>query len=698
MKKIVWLSLILLIQYPLYSQVESPPTLALGVAGVVGEKGSIDVDLVAQIISEKQAELKKEFIKKSIFKDLDNNSYVLWEYMYTSMNVLLESGSKEAIKKNLLKNSANLALIYGFSELYLQIARRMCQPQLHGLLLKFDSKKYGDEFKCPGANDENLKIKLVDLKKYKLAVNDDSISFSAFFIDMAFEVLRNNKEVTETLGFLTNPFPLDKDFYIERSAYFKVQGKLGTEVEDFRKRLTEEVDILLSNYILIRKLYQSDKNLDSLIGDYEKEIKAIVVRTNKNLSPRDSIDRNNSTVLVPNLFNALVEKTKPIYEDLQRISATPQLDASRNTDRSANTAVANDQNNQNLSGDIAKVMAAFSRFVGKDTTFDQNDLYYIESSTKPLLLRLVTERNLDSKYLYIADEFDQLITYKLLKNLKDRLEGSRFKDLSKAKLSTLSDLLELITRLDELDKVETYEYVIKTIQDISEIFPERKLGMYVKTLVDNLERYTIINQEDKKVEIAVEDIITHIYDKYANRESKIFNLYFSIGVNQSITSNFTYQSLLPDSAGFDVDTLKSVAFVSEKIGFKIKIIDFKWRRSFSVGETYETRLFRQARTVRKFESSKPLVSDIYFVGYASGLLYKVANLTTKEEFNDPIAGIGVGVSFFNSLDLNLGYNWPLRSDNDFFESFEKNGLLTIGFDIKITEYLTALGKKRQKND
>jgi hypothetical protein len=617
------------------------------------------------------------------------------------MNVLLESESKEAIKKNLLKNSANLALIYGFSELYLQIASRMCQPQLHELLSKFDAKKYAGEFKCNGANDENLKIKLVDLKKYKLAVNDDSISFSAFFIDIAFEVLRNNKEVTETLGFLTNPFPLDKDFYIERSAYFKVQAELGKEVEEFRKRLTEEVDILLSNYILIRKLYQSDKNLDALISDYKKEINAIVTSTNKNLLPRDSIDRNNSTVLVPNLFNALVEKTKSIYEDLQQISATPQVDATRNTDRSGNTAVvvaADVESRQNLSEEIAKVMAAFSRFVGKDTTFDQNDLYYIESSTKPLLLKLVTERNLNSKYLYIADEFDQLITYKLLKNLKDRLEGSKFKDLSKAKLSTLSDLLELITRLDELDKVETYEYVIKTIQDISEIFPEKKLGMYVKTLVDNLERYTIINQEEKKVEIAVEDIITHIYDKYANRESKIFNLYFSIGVNQSITSNFTYQSLLPDSAGFDVDTLKSVAFVSEKIGFKIKIIDFKWRRSFSVGETYETRLFRQARTVRKFESNKPLVSDIYFVGYASGLLYKVANLTTKEEFNDPIAGIGLGVSFFNSLDLNLGYNWPLRSDNDFFESFEKNGLLTIGFDIKITEYLTALGKKRQKND
>src|SRR5690606_26746556 len=132
-----------------WSQVESPPTLALGVAGVVGEKGSIDVDVLAQLISEKQAELKKEFLKKSIFNDLQGHSYVIWEYMYSSMNVLLESESKEAIKQGLLKNSANLALVYGFCELYLQLATQMCNSRLDSLLMTFDQEDYKREFACP---------------------------------------------------------------------------------------------------------------------------------------------------------------------------------------------------------------------------------------------------------------------------------------------------------------------------------------------------------------------------------------------------------------------------------------------------------------------------------------------------------------------------------------------------------------------
>lgn len=689
MKKITWLALLLLIQFPLLSQVESPPTLALGVAGVVGEKGSIDVDLVAQIISEKQAELKKEFIKKSMFKDLDNSSYVLWEYMYTSLNVLLESESKQAIKKNLLKNSTNLALVYGFSELYLQIATRMCQSTLDNFLQKFDST-YAHEFQCPSSGRSTIPFKLADLKKYQKTIDGETITFSEFFIDIAFEVLRTNKGVTDTLGLLTNPFPLDKSFYEGRSAYYKVRKVMPAEVDPFKERLTKEVAILMDNYILIRKLSQSDKSLKDLVADYFVEVQAIA--SSNGLTKSLAQEQLSNT-----LFDTLAKKANSIYKDLQKMSSPPTVGAARPGDGSGNTTIEITTTDNSLSEEIARVLKAFSGFIAKKTNFNQNDLYYIESSIKPLLVKLITERNLDSKYIDIANEFDTFITWHLLDKLEKKLlQAGNFKDLSNEKLSFFSSLLELITRLDELDKVETYEYVIKTIQDIGEIFPDKKVGMYVKTLVDNLERYTIINQEDKKVEIAVEDIITRIYDRYANRQSSIFSLYFSIGVNQSITSNFTYQSLLPDSSGFDVDTLKSVAFVSEKIGFKVKIIDFKWRRSFSVGETYQTRLFKKDRTVRKFMSNRPLVSDIYFVTYASGLLYKVANLTTEEEFNDPIAGVGLGVSFFNSLDLNLGYNWPLQSDNDFFDTFKKNGLLTIGFDIKITEYLSALGKKRQK--
>lgn len=43
----------------------------------------------------------------------------------------------------------------------------------------------------------------------------------------------------------------------------------------------------------------------------------------------------------------------------------------------------------------------------------------------------------------------------------------------------------------------------------------------------------------------------------------------------------------------------------------------------------------------------------------------VAHLAARKEFKDPIMGLGLGVAFFNSLDINIGYNWPLQSNNVF---------------------------------
>ncbi len=678
------LIILFILPHVVFSQVESPPTLALGVAGVVGEKGSIDVDILAEIISEKQAELKKEFIKKSMFNDLENKSYVVWEYMYSSINVLLESDSKDAIKQNLLKNTSNLALVFGLSELYLQLSSSLCNSDLYDLLAAYDSAYKSNEFRCPASSSKVFtKIELATLKKYK----NKEVSFSAFFLDLVFEVLRNNKTVTD-LGFLTEPLPLDKSYYQSHSAYFKVAKVLPKETASLKERMSNEIQVLFDNYTLIRKWSKTNVNLDSLVKLFSEEVNLLN-------SQNRITDNGGNPIAVKKLFETLTGKASRVYSDIK--SKNSPLGTSLSSS-GGNTAIAyadNKSSTKDLSEAIEKNLAAFTRFVGKGADFDQNDLFYLEKSIRPLLVRLVSENGFDPKYLQIAEDLEKLITTELLKKLQALLKASKLSNLSQKKISTFNELLDFITRLDELDKVETYQFVLKTLREASEIFEDKKLGFYLKIVIDNLDKYTIINSKDNKVEIAVEDIIARIYEKYANRQSSVFGLYFSVGINQSISSNFNYQTLLPNSTGFKTDSLKSVAFVSEKIGLKVKLIDYKWRRSFSVGETYATRVTGIEKTVDKFKSNKPLVSDIYFLAYGSGLLYKIANLTSNKEFSDPIAGLGLGIAFFNSLDLNVGYNWPLQSKNSFFENLNKKNIWTISFDVKITEYLAAVGKKRK---
>lgn len=690
------ITLFLLISLPIYGQVESPPSLALGVAGVVGEKGSIDVDLLAEIISEKQGELKQEFIKKTFFNDLENHSYAVWEFTYRSINVLLESESKDAIKKNLLESASNLALVYGFSELYLQLSRRMCHSALDSLLLQFDSDYKKDRiFICKaGATPVGASIKLHELKKYSIVIDNQELNFSAVFADLVYEILTTNEDVSKELGFLVTAPPLGTEYYQQHSAYYRVDkiDSLKQPLHHLKKRITKEVALLLDNFILLRKIIRSELSLNNLIVSYESVMTEI---TTRRMGPNAKFVTSDGQA---KLFTTLARETDSLYDDLQKMKQNVE------TTIAGGIIVGESiSENKELSKAIAENLAAFNNFIAKGHKFDQFDIFYLEKSITPLLVRLVAEKGFNSKYLQVAEDFEKLITYQLLKNLQVQLKDSsnnaeNFSELADTPLSSFRELLEFITRLDELDKVETYQFVLQTIQTVSELFSDRNLGIYLKTLIENINTYTILNEEEKKVEIAVEDIITRIYEKYSNRQSSIFSLYFSIGLNQSIDSDFKYQRLLPNSAKDTTIELNSLAFASEKIGLKVKLIDIKWRRSFSVGETYYSRVAKRPHTVTRFQSNKPLVSDLYFVTYLSGLLYKVANLTTHDEFKDPIAGIGLGIAFFNSLDLNIGYNWPLQSNNDFFESFAKQRIWTVGFDVKITEYLTAVGKKRKEKN
>ena len=56
----------------------------------------------------------------------------------------------------------------------------------------------------------------------------------------------------------------------------------------------------------------------------------------------------------------------------------------------------------------------------------------------------------------------------------------------------------------------------------------------------------------------------------------------------------------------------------------------------------------------------PIISDFYLFAYGSGLLYNIADLTTEgDHFNNSMVGIGVGLAFFNALDVNIWRASPM---------------------------------------
>ena len=112
------------------AQIVSPPSLAVGLSGLVGEKGNIDVQLLTEIISQKQDELKKEGIRRVMNNAVLNHSYAMWDFTNHSLEMLLYSKNKKAIEKEMAEYATNMVLVYGFAEAYLQASYQLGNRQL----------------------------------------------------------------------------------------------------------------------------------------------------------------------------------------------------------------------------------------------------------------------------------------------------------------------------------------------------------------------------------------------------------------------------------------------------------------------------------------------------------------------------------------------------------------------------------------
>jgi hypothetical protein len=628
-----------------YGQVEGPPSLLLGLSGLTGERGTIDVALLSEIIADKQSELKKEILKREVYEKLEYKSYVIWEYAYNSLEILLNSKSKQSIEKELLRYAADMALVYSFTETYLQVSNRLCNSDLKAVVEAWDTSAkdtLAAYFVCPSPG-KILKNRFwLSALKEK---NDQGLNI--VLLDLVFDILRQNATL-KSLGFYQSQLPLGEEFYKTHNKYLNTKGDLRKALDALRVRMEGEVSVLIDNYYVIQ------------------------LAVEKRVSIQD--------------FSTLVEKEKKskvnldtLFMDLAAISKSP--------------GVASDEN---LSDRIADALDAFID-LRKRNVYQVNDLYYLQEKTFPLVVKLVTQYNFDPKYLKLVEEFKTVVLSQLLADIVKKLDQvynpSKPENATKDNRSIVRELnaidyqqfVEILSHIFELDKASTYQDYLETLRSISVVFSDQNLARLIYTITDNLEKFTVLDKEKNAIRIDVEEIILQLYNKYEARTSSRVNFYFSIGLNQVFSTHYKKgYELREDSA----QSINSIAFAAEKIGVKFKLYDWRKRNSFDYGETF------QNRKVTSFRSRAPIVSDVYLLLYGSGLLYNITNTTTSKNFDHPIIGTGLGIAFFNSLDFNLFVNSPLLSNESLTKSLGRRQWFGFSFDIKIGDYITRVRQKR----
>lgn len=735
-------------------------TLYAGLSGVVGKKGDVNIEVLTEIITDKQEELKKEFARRTLLSSVQNGSFAFYAFADNSFNTLFNTTNRTAASRKLIEASANLALAYGFTEFYLLASKRLLRNEdladvfIHAtpdMLDSLERRKWllflsvdentleGNHFgyypapanftpdigflestfseydrnkkqylfasdsltvskiiSCvnnnniynemlikhqdwmsfiykqynhiqPGFNVNNymldqLKPSPASLTKKQ---NEPVTSLNFILTDMVYDILLKSEQMGN-LGFFTSENTMDRTYYEANNKYLSFIRNnpsipVTAALKKLYKRVEGEITLLFKTYTLLKDISQKELS----IADMDTIYKVY----------------NNRGAMMRACSNLL-----SLQDSLMKYS--PGFKGNYNLDSVAHEV---DQLFQRLKLYQLKSSSVEKKLIDEEEDlFSNQDLLFITREAYPALTKLSFIIGANSSYFSSLDTVYRYVLYQNIVYLKKEI--SKFNPaLLYRKMESFTDFVELLNNLNDLDRASSYESVLKVIENAGAMYSNMVNVKTFNTLANSIEKYTIIDTKENRIYVDVESIILAIYNKFANRENYRFNFYFSVGLNQSL-------NIEPDFKYIASDTLNSLGYVAEKIGFKFKVLDFKQIRSYEIGENAPV-IFGVKKRVTKVKSRTPIVSDFHVIGYGSGLLYNIVSTKTSAQFTSYLLGYGLGVSFYNGLDLNFTINYPIgvnESLGDVLSPDNSYRMFAVSLDIKIGEYLTALSQKNKK--
>ncbi|NVK66504.1 MAG: hypothetical protein HWE22_18070 [Flavobacteriales bacterium] len=304
---------------------EVPPTLSFGLDKVLFGKGVIDVDLLTDIIAEKQDELKSRIIEQHILEPVfKNTSFATRNYVFSVVRDLLHEKDKNVLKKQVMEQTVNYAVIYAISELF--VSKTQADSLL--LLLKLEGKYEVDlgadltlfktrTWQLPWINRSDIskrREKKFNLdSKYrsdsskpesiKMKHKLDSVAFNDLLMDCVLQAIIANNKLKEK-GFLNKAFYFNLEQFESMSYYHRFKNDAGS----ITIKLYNKVDLFVRN---IADFYESFELLekyllDSTFGETKFNLETFKLRIRGRASELLLDLKKNET----NVANELVERIK----------------------------------------------------------------------------------------------------------------------------------------------------------------------------------------------------------------------------------------------------------------------------------------------------------------------------------------------------------------------------------------------------
>ncbi len=652
MKKLIVFFLILFCTKSYSQETHEAPTLQVGLSGINFSKGNLDAELIAEIIAEKQNEVKVRLIKNMFLEKLGVKNGLFYTFIDNNINIILKEKDEDTRVKNLLENTVNLSFVIGYTEYYVRTLKKDSENwnTLKSLAISYDVKEevfnqdkisLRDFTRIDFIRSHESKQKdTINNKKEKQLGND----FVGILIDLFAEQVRQNEKF-KSLGILRTNYLQNNSSSNMYLNLFNEQNELtGDKTTIQTKRQKNE-----QNLILFKKLFDQVGSNLNIYTKYYGIIKTLVELNGNNL--------NESLSLLTNNFNC--GDLNALRTDLQKTYTS---------------AYSNIRDFEKLSEDEIQSLRNINSFIGKLKYVDLNRSEYIrlyQKKIKPDIEKLGIH---SLKFLEMTDKISDVL-FCINNKVKTDLESINISiDLS---------FLNSLTKIDEFDKVNTYSFFLNQLSDAGDIFSDEQMRTSINLIINFIHSYIKIDENIDNETIINLDVEGFLYNLQSIPYNKFrpLEFLFTVGVNTS-----SFNSTLELNNG---ESLENFSFISEKIGLKYKIWDFEYVQSFSRGETFSY----YGKSYRRLKApSEPIISNIHLLAYGSGILYNIANTGTNNKFNSPMIAGGIGITFYNNLDFNIGYGKIISSKTNNGPTF-----FNFGFDIQFLEYFNRLQEKRRNN-
>lgn len=690
------------------------PSLQVGLDGLNFTKGSLDPEIIARIIAEKQNEIKIRLIQNSFLKKLYGSGGTIYNYADNIIKGVLEEPDTDIRTRKIMESTVNLVFVYAFADFYLkQVNNEGYKKELANLKklaenykqyylkdfsggLKYKSLiELNPDFKSENVNDYNLKNQNFkgNSTNQNIPDNKDNLNqFMSLLIDISSEVIRHNEKL-RNLGLMRISYSNNYDYL----NLYNIQKNFGNYKNRDKTIYNDE------NKTLSDSIY---KNMSGFLDKYTSSIGAI-----KFVLDKSNFKSNNvSKKYLENIKNYSLDQGSAFYSNYKNIPLDKKISfISYQKTVSKIDSVIKILSERLVKANESKTIIRENYLSDLETAI--NKLNSVLNYLKKMTFYL-NDVNLDleDKVLMISD-----MLYSLKKEIIPNIEYSikYAPDLIKSKdfieeysqglytfflenpkfefLNTLNKdsepFVNLVSKLYEFDKTKTFSEYINIISLLDEVFETGKFKTALATINTFVKDYTEISKDTEGNEVLIFNVESFLVKLDNMQSDKInrFQFHFTVGMN---TTSFV-------NGGIDLgngEQISNFSHFSEKIGLKIKLINRGDWLPKNPGETYGS--FGKFYT-KTGPPKEPLISNWHILIYGSGILYNVINSGTNKEFNYPMAGIGTGVTFFNALDFNVSVGIPLLEKGG-FTAMKNNAFVSFGFDIQIAEYLKELGKKRRE--